>query len=581
MAAGEIATSREVYVAFAFAAADLLVEVDQDGAIIFAVGAAMALTSKPARVLTGQPVASMFIPQDAERIERALVRMDEGERVRLLLLHTPGVHGCPNKPVALAGYRHPDKPGHRLLALTHASALEVPDENRTPIGHLLNREDFTVLARRMMEEGSSSSDDDHAYHLTKVELPAVEQVRTASGPVKADEFLTELGTRLKSVSIGGDAVGELGDNRYGIIHSPAVTTTDIEMTLTDLVSVFLPDIRPGPVQSATIALDAGGISSAEATNALLYALNRFSQGEDVCISTLARDVRARLSDTVGQMREIKEVIDQGRFELVFQPIVDLWTDMVHHFECLVRFPGTSSPFETVTFAENVGIVGNLDMAILNRAINFMRSPLGNNPGLRFAVNLSGRSLSHAPTARRLLSVVAGCHDLRGRMLFELTESAEVDDLPSVNAILQSLRKSGFAVCLDDFGAGSAAFHYLRALEVDHVKIDGAYIREVSGSSEPTPYLRAIAQLCADLRVGTIAEFVETPETANLLKLLKVRLAQGYLYGKPMQPANIETDPMKGWAVNGLYWQNGMLAYRNRAPQAKPIRFPTITNASNG
>lgn len=577
MAAGDIATSREVYVAFAFAAADLLVEVDEDGAVVFAVGAAMALTGKPARVLTGQPVASMFIAQDGERIERALVRMDEGERVRLLLLHTPGAHGGASRPVALAGYRHPDKPGHRLLALTHAAALEVPEENRTPVGQLLSREDFSVLARRMMEEGAIGGDSDQAYQLTMVELPAVEQVRAAAGPVKADEFMAELGGRLKSVSMGGDAAGELGENRYGIIHSPNVTTSAIEAALHDLVSVFLPDIQPGPVKTATIALDSDGISSAEATNALLYSLNRFSQGEDVCISTLAREVRARLSDTVGQMREIKDVIDQGRFELVFQPIVDLWTDMVHHFECLVRFPGTSSPFETVTFAENVGIVGNLDMAILNRAINFMRSPLGNNPGLRFAVNLSGRSLSHAPTARRLLSMVAGCPDLRGRMLFELTESAEVDDLPAVNAILQSLRKSGFAVCLDDFGAGSAAFHYLRALEVDHVKIDGAYIREVRGSNEATPYLRAIAQLCADLRVGTIAEFVETPETANLLKLLKVRLAQGYLYGKPMQPANIEADPMKGWAVNGLYWQNGMLAFRNRAPQPKPIRFPTVSN----
>ncbi|MBR9971771.1 EAL domain-containing protein [Magnetospirillum sulfuroxidans] len=577
MAAGDIATSREVYVAFAFAAADLLVEVDDDGAIVFAVGAAMALTNKPARALTSQPVASMFIPQDGERIERALARMDEGERVRLLLLHTPGGANRPNRPVALAGYRHPDKPGHRLLALTHASALEVPAENRTPIGHLLNREDFSVLARRMMDEGSTGADSEQVYQLTMLELPAVEQVRAAAGPVRADEFMAELGERLKAVSMGGDAAGELGENRYGVIHSPNITTTSIEAALTDLVSAFLPDDRAEPVKSASVALDAAGISSEEATNALLYSLNRFSQGEDVSLTNLARDVRSRLSSTVGQMREIKEVIDQGRFELVFQPIVDLWTDMVHHFECLVRFPGKSSPFETVTFAENVGIVGNLDMAILNRAINFMRSPLGNNPGLRFAVNLSGRSLSHAPTARRLLSMVAACPDLRGRMLFELTESAAVDDLPAVNAILQSLRKSGFAVCLDDFGAGSAAFHYLRALEVDHVKIDGAYIKEVAGSDTPTPYLKAIAQLCADLKVGTIAEFVETAETANLLKLLKVRHAQGYLYGKPMQPANIESDPMKGWAVNGLFWQNGLLAFRNQAPQARPIRFPTISN----
>lgn len=575
MPAGEIAHSREIYVAFAFAAADLLVEVDADGIITFAVGAAMALTGRPARSLTGQRLDQLFVPQDAERVDRALARIDEGERVRLLLLHTRADAARTPRPVALAGYRNPDRPGIRLLALTHAAALEVPDENRAPLSGLLERDDFATLARRMMDEGAAGGTDD-AYQLTMLEVPQVAEVRGSVGAVKADEFVARLGDRLRLVSMGGDAAGELGQNRYGIIHSPTVTAASIAAAVGDLVAAFLPEARGEPLKAATVALDAAGISSEEATNALLYALNRFSRGEDVSLTALARDVRGRLSDTVAQMREVKEVIDHGRFELVFQPIVDLWTDVVHHFECLVRFPGSASPFETVTFAENVGIVGNLDLAILNRAIAFMRSPVAAHSALRFAVNLSGRSLSHAPTARRLIDTIAGCTDLKGRLLFELTESAEVEDLPAVNGILQALRAKGFPVCLDDFGAGSAAFHYLRALEVDHVKIDGAYIREISGTSEPTPYLKAIAQLCADLGVGTIAEFVETATTANLLKLLKVRLGQGYLFGKPMQPKAGEDDPMKGWGVNGLAWQNGLLTYRNPAPQPKPIRFPSAS-----
>lgn len=561
MPSGDLARPHEIYVAFAFAAADVLVEVDENGVVLFAVGAAMALTGKPARMVTGQPLKDLFIPQDAERIERALIRMDEGERVRHLLLHTPGDAARPAKPVALAGYRHPDSPGARLLALTHAAALDVSDEHRAHGSGLLSKDDFSTLAKRMMEEGGGGGDADQAYQLTMLEVPQVDKVRAAIGPVKADEFVASLGDRLRQVSVGGDAAGELGENRYGIIHSPNVNAAAIENAINDLVGAFLPN-ETSEVKSATVALDAAGISSEEATNALLYSLNRFSQGGDVDLTNMARDVRAKLSDTVTQMREIKEVIDSGRFELVFQPIIDLWTDVVHHFECLVRFPGQSSPFETVTFAENVGIVGNLDMAILNRAINFMRSPVAANDGLRFAVNLSGRSLCHPPTARRLLDIVSRCGDLRGRMLFELTESAEVENLPAVNAILQSLRKMGFPVCLDDFGAGSAAFHYLRALEVDHVKIDGAYVREIANSSEPTPYLRAIAQLCADLKIGTIAEYVENQATANLLKLLKVRLGQGYHFGKPMQPREVAGEPLRGWAVNGLVWHKGLLTFRN-------------------
>jgi EAL domain-containing protein (putative c-di-GMP-specific phosphodiesterase class I)/GGDEF domain-containing protein len=565
MAAGDLSRSREIYVSFAFAAADLLLEVDEAGAIVFAVGAAMALTGKPARGLTDQPLASLFVSQDAERVDRALTRIDEGERVRHLLLHTPGDQTRGDRPVALAGYRHPDMPGARLVALTHAASLEVPDEHRNPISRLLNREDFSSVAKRMMEEGSMGGAPDQAYQMTMIEVPHVERVRAIAGTVKADEFVAELGDRLKSVSVGGDAAGELGENRFGIIHSPTIKAGSIESAIADLVKAFLPDEKTAPLSSMSVALDAAGISSEEATNALLYSLKRFAHGEAVSLDSMARDVRPSLSDTVAQIRQIKETIEFGRFDLVFQPIIDLWTDVVHHFECLVRFPGQASPFETVTFAENVGIVGSLDMAILNRAINFMRSPQGSHEALRFAVNLSGRSLSHAPTARRLLDTVATCQDLKGRLLFELTESAEVDDLPSVNGVLQTLRRQGFPVCLDDFGAGSAAFHYLRALQVDHVKIDGSYIKDITDQSTAMPFLRAIAALCGELKVGTIAEYVETGKTVALLRLLKVRFGQGYMFSKPMQPVADEAHPTKGWAINNLVWHNGLLVYRPPAP----------------
>jgi EAL domain-containing protein (putative c-di-GMP-specific phosphodiesterase class I)/GGDEF domain-containing protein len=559
-AAGDINRSRDLYVAFAFAAADLLLEIEADGTIGFAVGAAMALAGKPARLLGGLPLAQLFIPEDAERIDRALSRIDRGERVRHLLLHTPGTTEThAPKPVALAGFRHPQRPHARLVALTHAASLDTPAEAHDPISGLLAKDGFTDLARRMLSE-SSAVDADDAYHLTMLEVPQVEKVRAEAGPLAADEFMSELGERLRACSVGGDAAGELGNNRYGLIHAPSVSAEAIEATVGEVLQAFLPPPPYQAVTSASMALDGAGISSEEAANALIYSLNAFSNS-GLTLDDLTSDLKPRLSETVAQMREIKTVIDNGQFELAFQPVVDLWNGVVHHFECLVRFPGRDSPFETVTFAENVGMVGGLDLAILNRAIEFMRSPMGRHEALRFAVNLSGRSLSHIATARQLLDIVRDASDLRGRLLFELTESAEVEDLPAVNGVLQMLRRQGFPVCLDDFGAGAAAFHYLRALTVDHVKIDGSYVREISTNGDSTPFLRAIAGLCRDLKVGTIAEFVENAETTNLLKLLKVRFGQGYHFGKPYSPAPGSDVPLRGWAVDNLEWQNGLLVCR--------------------
>jgi len=540
------------------------VEVEADGSIAFTVGAAMALAGKPARLLTGQPLAALFIPEDAERVARALERIDKGERIRHLLLHTPGADEThPPKPVTLGGYRHPHRPNARLVALAHAGTLDVPAEAHDPISGLLDKGGFTDLARKMLSE-SAAVGADHAYRLTMLEVPQVERVRAEAGALAADEFMSALGGRLRSCSVGGDAAGELGDNRFGLVHAATVSTAAIEQTITELLKTFLPQAAPPAIASASMALDSGGISSEEAANALIYSLNAFSQSGGMSLDQLTADLKPRLSETVAQMREIKSVIDTGTFELVFQPIVDLWNGVVHHFECLVRFPGRDSPFETVTFAENVGMVGGLDLAILKRAIDFIRSPMGKHEALRFAVNLSGRSLSHIATARQLLDMVGDCTDLRGRLLFELTESAEVDDLPAVNGVLQMLRRQGFPVCLDDFGAGAAAFHYLRALQVDHVKIDGSYIREIAQSGESTPFLRAIAGLCQEMRVGTIAEFVENAETTNLLKLLKVRFGQGYHFGKPITPKPAAEVPLRGWAVDNLEWQKGLLVFRQPA-----------------
>jgi EAL domain-containing protein (putative c-di-GMP-specific phosphodiesterase class I) len=558
---------RDLYVAFAFAAADLLVEVSSEGKVAFAVGAAMALTGRPARSLPGIGLTELVQPHDRPRLLRAIKRIDDGLRIRFLVVHLVQPDGKAPVPVSVAGYRHPEHPEKRLLALAHAGALAQGGKARLGSGGLLRREDFESLAETMLAE--SPSDDDEAYRLTLLELPGLEHIRTEAGVEAAERFVAEVGSYLRSCSVGGESAGQLADDRYGLIHSPDVSGDGIGDAVTEIARSFLPGVPAGVARTATLSLDTEGISTAEAAGALVYAINRFAQeGSDVTIQSLTAGVRAKLSTTVGQLRMVKAVIEQSAFELRFQPIVDLWNNVVHHFECLVRFGGgEQSPYDTVTFAEDVGLAGQLDEAICTRAFAFMRSPEGAHKALRFAVNLSGRSLSHPPTAQRLLTLIATAGDLKGRLLFEVTESAAIDNLAAVNAVLQRIRTWGFPVCLDDFGAGAAAFHYLRALTVDHVKIDGSYVKDAIGSGASMPFLRAITQLCSDLGVGTIAEFVENGETAALLKVLKVRYGQGYYFGKPHRPEMTTADTRSAWLTPTLGWRNGLLNFQ--PPKANP------------
>jgi EAL domain-containing protein (putative c-di-GMP-specific phosphodiesterase class I) len=106
------------------------------------------------------------------------------------------------------------------------------------------------------------------------------------------------------------------------------------------------------------------------------------------------------------------------------------------------------------------------------------------------------------------------------------------DLERVSRVFNAMKGLGFSMCLDDFGAGAASFQYLRALEVDYVKIDGTYTRRLLSSDRDSLLLRNLCDLCADLNIKTIAEMVELDDQIDELRRLGVHMGQGYLLGRP-------------------------------------------------
>jgi PAS domain S-box-containing protein len=556
---------QEAYVAFAFAAADLLMETDHSGRIIFAVGASMSLVGRPARLLATMTVPELIRQEDVTRARNALRRMAKGERVRHTLLHVAMPDG-ETVPVALSGYPHPDHEGRLLLVLTHSGTIMTPTVKRTEEG-LLGREGFEALAGGLIKESSKDSDD--SYRMTLLNLPELASLRTKVGAEATAGFIARFTDYLRKCSVGGESAADLGDSKYGLVHGADISSQDIEAAISGLArSVLGAEIHP---DAATVSFDGGEISPHEATSALIYTLNRFTQDGSATIQELSAMAKPTLSLTVSKMREIKQTIGRGDFQLYFQPIIDLWSGAVHHFECLVRFGDSgASPYNTVVFAEDTGLVGELDCAILARAIAFMREGPGAEPSLRFAVNLSGRSLSSSSVAARLVQMISGASDLRGRLLFELTESAAISDIVAANAVIQEIRGRGHPVGIDDFGSGAAAFHYLRGLKVDHVKIDGSYIREAASKPESLPFLRAITQLCRELKVATIAEQIEDEATANLLRVYNVRYGQGYYFGKPMQPSARLQGSRAPWVTPLTQWRNGLLFFGTSQAAASSI-----------
>ncbi len=165
---------------------------------------------------------------------------------------------------------------------------------------------------------------------------------------------------------------------------------------------------------------------------------------------------------------------------------------------------------------------------MEKALRTLQKP---GAGLvKLAINVSGASLTDDAYVDTLLRRTALKPDDRKRLMVEVTETAALEDFDAVGARLQRLRQAGIKLCIDDFGAGSASYEYLRRLPVDVVKLDGQLTRSVEDSRTRT-MLTHLVELCRTLSVKVVAEQIETQPIADALAGLGVDLGQGWLFAR--------------------------------------------------
>lgn len=286
----------------------------------------------------------------------------------------------------------------------------------------------------------------------------------------------------------------------------------------------------------TVAGD-DGISEAEAVKAAVYAMKQAANSERaVTMKALTGGYERRLEKVRNQLRVFKKIVVQEKFDVALQPIMDLKTGEVHHFEALARFDKdfySGSPFEFMCFAEDVGVIHEFDLAMTLKVVSLLKRIRRIGFDTNIAVNISGRSIQSQAFLRHFFRILEDCADVRSQLSFELTESSQIDDLETTNRVLSRIRDFGHKVALDDFGAGAAGLQYLRVLKVDYVKIDGIYVRKALEDKDNRAFLRSIAQLCDGLGIQTIGECIEVNEQEQFLSSIGIGYGQGWLYGKPM------------------------------------------------
>jgi EAL domain-containing protein (putative c-di-GMP-specific phosphodiesterase class I) len=536
--ADAVRRDRDRFLAFAFCAADILIELDKKCRISYIAGATLALTGKSDAQLVGQPFAEMVAPVDRTLINELLGGLKAGMRIDPVRMRFIGRRGQA-VPLMLFGYQLAEVGGAYYFALrlepsvSDSEGQTVTLRRDTQTG-LLDAESFAESASARVREAKKKGDE---LSFTVLRIGDLAELRNQLGRDDQESLLTTVGATLKAGSAGGDCAARLDESNYGLVHAAAFNANAMKAKLEDYLKSLDPSGKGVPIGIATVADAASVMGGTDDTRAVLYTLGR------ICETALEGDSEqgnTRIADLVRDTSErivsFRRIIDQDAVQLAFQPIVELATKRTRHFEVLARFSKTIgvSPYHTISFAENVGLICDFDLTMCRRALAWLEERRKSAPDKRYtlAVNLSGRSVGNTAFLESLLALFHEHDPVRKLLAIELTESARIRDLTAANNFIQSLRKDGHEVALDDFGTGASALSYLHSLEVDIVKIAGEYVRGAVANQKYRATLKAMGSLCAELGIETVAEMVEDQTYLPMLKECGIPLAQGYYFGKP-------------------------------------------------
>jgi len=246
----------------------------------------------------------------------------------------------------------------------------------------------------------------------------------------------------------------------------------------------------------------------------------------------------RRHDAVREAQIVSNALDDDRLALHAQPIVALSAPAAAcHFEILLRLKDRRNQFSSIgsylKAAERYQLLERLDRWVVDKTLRTLGPHASRlrRGGITFAINITGQSLSQ-PGFADFVAEAMQAHGVPGAMLaFEFTETAAVNNLAATSRFIERVSALGARIALDDFGTGLSSLVHLKELAVDQIKIDGQFVSDLTTNARSEALVRALVQIASELKLQTVAEYVETEQVAAHLRRLGVRYAQGHLYGR--------------------------------------------------
>jgi diguanylate cyclase (GGDEF)-like protein len=381
-----------------------------------------------------------------------------------------------------------------------------------------------------------------------VDVDRFKEINDTLGHRYGDELLRQVEPRLRSALRAGDTVARLGADEFGILLSDLSGTdgaTDVVERVRQAVEQpFLVDDVPVAIEATVgIALfpdHAENIDDLlQRADVALHTAKSTKAGWQLYTPQAGGFARPRLT----LLPELREALTSGQLVLHYQPQLELASGNVAGAEALVRWRhptrGLLPPADFLPVAEQTGLIHSLTRYVLDESLRQCKQWRSLGLDLGVAVNLSARSLGINDLADQVQELLDQREVPASALTLELTESAIMSDPFRAVVVLGALRRMGVRLSIDDFGTGYSSLAYLKRLPVTEIKIDRSFVANVVADEDDAAIVLSTIQLAQSLRLGVVAEGVETAATLDALTTFGCHRVQGYFLSRPLPAPELE------------------------------------------
>jgi diguanylate cyclase (GGDEF)-like protein len=371
-----------------------------------------------------------------------------------------------------------------------------------------------------------------------LDLDRFQLVNDSLGPAAGDALLCEVAARVRRCVRASDTVARLGGDELTVFTENIAGPHDA----TQLAARILEELRrPFRIAgeevftsgSIGIAVGAAHASAEELVRDAGTAMYRAKARGKGRYEVFDRCMHAEAVARMQIETDLRHAVERDELRVVYHPIVSLRGGELHGFEALLRWEhparGTILPGEFISIAEETGLIVPIGAAALRQVCARMAEW---NCALTFSVNLSLHQLADVALIESIESILAAHPRRRGRLRFEITESALMHDAAAALETFSKIRALGIELCIDDFGTGYSSLSHLMNMPIAALKIDRSFVADMDRGVE---MVRTIIALAHNLGLDTVAEGVETAEQARRLAALGCDYAQGFYFARPLRP----------------------------------------------